>query len=324
MPRTEHKQHNYLPIPPEHILPGTRAGFELYLRQGQRFVLYAKSNDQFTSDHRTRLSGMGARNIYISAGMAKEHAAYVQRHLARILDDDTIPVDVRSETWSNSASKLAEDVYETNLPPSVLRKRVQRIQELIETSRRFFDTPEALRELSRFIGAGQATYRHGIGTMVYALCVMQTFNPDQAEMIDVCIGSMLHDIGKTSLPQELSEKNPMTMTEEELGAYSTHPVLGVRSGSAIPLMPQAIHCILFHHERMDGTGFPSRATGAEIPLPARVTAACNTYDGLTRSRPWRKALTPFEALKRMRDDEGAHDPEIFKRLVQVLSDSGLA
>ncbi|KAB1441629.1 HD-GYP domain-containing protein [Pseudodesulfovibrio senegalensis] len=315
---------NYLPIPPEHILPGTRAGFEIYLKQGQRFVLYAKDNDQLTEEHRSRLGAMGARKVYISAGKEKEHAEYVQKHLARILNDESIPVDVRSETWSNSASRLAEDVYEANLPATVLRKRVQRIRQLIEMSRRFFDTPEALKELARFIDCGQQAYNHGIGTMVYALCVMQTFDPDQATMTDMCIGSMLHDIGKATLPATLSEKDPETMTPEEFTAYMTHPVMGVRAGSAIPLMPEAIHCVLFHHERMDGKGYPSGATEGEIPLTARVTATCNTYDGLTRDQPWRERLTPFEALKRMRDDTGAHDPDVFKRLVQVLSDSGLA
>lgn len=317
-------QQNYLPIPPEHILPGTRAGFEIYLRQGQRFVLYAKDNDQLTTEHRTRLSTMGARKVYITAGREKEHAEYVQKHLARILNDDSIPVDVRSETWSNSASRLAEDVYEASLPASVLRKRVQRIRQLIEMSRRFFDTPEALKELSRFIDCGRQTYHHGIGTMVYALCVMQTFDPDQATMTDMCIGSMLHDIGKVGLPAALAEKNPKAMTTEEFTAYMTHPVMGVRAGSAIPLMPEAIHCVLFHHERMDGKGHPSGAASGEIPLPARVTATCNTYDGLTRDRPWHKKITPFEALKCMRDDTGAHDPEVFKRLVRILSDSGLS
>lgn len=313
----------FLPIPPEHLLPNTRAGFEIYLKQGQRFVLYAKTNDQLTPQHRNRLSDMGAREVFINVSKESEYSEYIQDNMTQLLNDEDIPVDVRAETWSWSAGKLAEDVYENSLPPSVLRKRVDRIKKMIEASSRFFKSPEALKELAKYIGAGGDIYQHGIGTMVYAMCLMQTYEVDEATLTAVCVGAMLHDMGKLSLPDELLEKDPHLMSEQEFSAYSAHPNIGVRVSAVIPLVPEAIHCVLFHHERMDGQGFPSGATGEEIPLYARVVAVCNAYDGLTRARPWRKACTPFEALKHVRDDEGAFDPDVFKRLVRILSDSGL-
>ncbi|WP_187170516.1 HD-GYP domain-containing protein [Salidesulfovibrio onnuriiensis] len=316
-------EEGFLPIPPEHLLPNTRAGFEIYLKQGQRFVLYAKSNDQLTGEHRRRLAEMDAREVYINVSKESVYSDYIQDNMSQLLNDDEIPVDVRAETWSWSAGKLAEDVYETALPPSVLRKRVDRIKKLIEASSRFFNSPESLKELSKYISAGGDIYQHGIGTMVYALCLMQTYDADDAVLTAVCVGAMLHDIGKLQLPEELLSKDPATMTEQEFSAYSAHPNIGVRVSAVIPLMPEAIHCVLFHHERVDGNGYPSGATGEEIPLYARVVAVCNAYDGLTRSRPWRRAYTPFEALKHVRNDTGAFDQDVFMRLVKVLSDSGL-
>lgn len=320
IPSAEEK---FLPIPPEHLLPNTRVGFEIYLKQGQRFVLYARSNDQLTPEHRKKLGKLGTREVYINAGREFEYGEYIQENISQLLDDEEIPVDSRAETWSWSAGKLAEDVYATSLPPGILKKRIGRIKKLIETSKRFFQSPESLKELAKYVGAGSGIYRHGIGTMVYALSLMQTYEPDDATMTAVCVGAMLHDIGKPQLPETLLEKNPEDMSEQEFSAYSSHPIMGVRISAVIPLMPEAIHCILFHHERMDGKGYPSGASGEEIPLYARVATVCNTYDSLTRVKPWRQPLTPFEALKHIRNDMGAFDPDVFMRLVKILSDSGL-
>jgi len=313
----------YLPIPPEHLLPNTRASFEIYLKQGGKFVLYAKTNDQLTTQHRSKLGEMGAREVYINVSKESEYSDYIQDNMAQLLNDDDISADVRAETWSWSAANLAEAVYESSLPPSVLRKRVDRIKKLIEASSRFFTSPESLKELAKYISAGGNIYQHGIGTMVYSLCLMQTYDPDEPTMTAVCVGAMLHDMGKLHLPEQLLEKDPRDMNEQEFRAYAAHPNIGVRASAVIPLMPEAIHCVLFHHERMDGKGYPSGATGEEIPLYARVVGLCNAYDGLTRSKPWRRGYTPFEALKHVRDDTGGFDEDVFMRLVKVLSDSGL-
>ena len=76
--------------------------------------------------------------------------------------------------------------------------------------------------------------------------------------------------------------------------------------------------VLYHHERMDGSGYPHGLAAAEIPIEARIVAVADTYDVLTSDRPYRHAFTQVEALRRILDEAGPHlDPRVVDALLQV-------
>ena len=76
--------------------------------------------------------------------------------------------------------------------------------------------------------------------------------------------------------------------------------------------------VLYHHERMDGSGYPHGLAAAEIPIEARIVAVADTYDVLTSDRPYRQAFTQVEALRRILDEAGPHlDPRVVDALLQV-------
>ena len=88
----------------------------------------------------------------------------------------------------------------------------------------------------------------------------------------------------------------------------------------LSLSREAHNTILFHHEKMDGSGYPAGMNGLDLPPPIRVVTVADIYDALTTDRPYAKQLTPFEALSKMREEMGDQiDMAAFKRLVQVLS-----
>jgi len=94
--------------------------------------------------------------------------------------------------------------------------------------------------------------------------------------------------------------------------------------SAIPLDQQTIHCILFHHEHCDGSGYPAGLSGSNIPFPVRVVSVANYYDILTSRGIDGARLTPFEALARMKEEmKEKIDMDVFKQLVLVVSGAGL-
>lgn len=84
------------------------------------------------------------------------------------------------------------------------------------------------------------------------------------------------------------------------------------------------NCILFHHERLNGTGYPSGIGGDDIPVPVRVISLADAYDALTTIRPYSGAMTPFEALTVIRHDmEGQFDMDVYTRFIEVLSGADL-
>jgi putative two-component system response regulator len=140
-------------------------------------------------------------------------------------------------------------------------------------------------------------------------------------------GGLIHDIGKIGVPDAILLK-PGPLDPVELAAMRQHPIIGetivapLRSGA--PLLPIIRH----HHERYDGTGYPDRLAGPNIPRLARIVAVCDAFDALVNDRPYRSRKAPEEALAILRSGAGRQwDPEVvdlFNAQVQTLGSQGAA
>lgn len=104
----------------------------------------------------------------------------------------------------------------------------------------------------------------------------------------------LHDLGEEDLVSTLSKPAPLTPAERD--ALREHPLIGERTAQEIGASREAAFWVRWHHERVDGTGYPDGLMGEAIPLPARVLAIADAYEAITHRRPYREALEPDEAL----------------------------
>lgn len=131
------------------------------------------------------------------------------------------------------------------------------------------------------------------------------------------IGS-IHDIGKIAIPETILEK-PGPLTQYERKVVELHPVIGHEFIKDIehPDVNLARAIILTHHENFDGTGYPNKLSGDEIPLEGRICAICDVYDALREDRPYR-ARTTHEVVLNMMHDTSARglyhkfDPHLMK------------
>lgn len=308
------------PVSPSMLLPERCGEFELYLAQNGSMVLYAARGELFSEEHRARLADRGVDRLYVKAGEKKHFDHYVREHLDDILADESIPVQERADVWLDATSDLARKAFDRAFPKSLNNVRFSRIRKVLRQSMPFFSRPEVLRHLAVFTGQGREHYHHGIGVMVLAAGIMNTLVRDDVEhLVSVCSGAILHDVGKLTLPECLFDKHMDDLTPEEREQVYSHPVLGVSRCASVQLPQEALHCILFHHEREDGSGFPSQALGSVLPLHAKVVGLCDEYENLTREKPWRKAFSPFEALSHIKAEKDRFDQKLIKRLILVLS-----
>ncbi len=308
------------PISPSMLLPEQCGEFELYLSQNGTMVLYATRGELFSEAHRERLADRGVEHLYVKQAEKKFFDNYVREHLADILADESIPGEERSGVWLDATTALAREAFDNTLPKSLNNVRFSRIQKVLRQSMTFFSRPAVLKHLSQFVSQGREHYHHGIGVMVLAAGIMNTMaHDDVGHMVSVCSGAILHDVGKLQLPGSLFDVHEDELSPEEREQMHSHPVLGVSQCASVQLPQEALHCILFHHERENGSGFPSQAMGSVLPLHAKVVGLCDEYDNLTRTKPWRKAFTPFEALSHIKSQTDRFDPELIKKLIFVLS-----
>jgi HD-GYP domain-containing protein (c-di-GMP phosphodiesterase class II) len=132
-------------------------------------------------------------------------------------------------------------------------------------------------------------------------------------------GGLLHDIGKLGIPVAILEKAG-SLTESEWRVMKTHPELGLAILGGTGRYTREMLAVLYHHERMDGSGYPHGLAAGEIPIEARIVAVADTYDVLTSDRPYRRAFTQVQALHRILQEAGPHlDPRVVDALLRVPS-----
>jgi putative two-component system response regulator len=114
-------------------------------------------------------------------------------------------------------------------------------------------------------------------------------------------GGIVHDVGKVAVPDHILLK-PGRLTEEEWAVMKTHPGVGEKICRPLKSFRLVIPIIRYHHEKLDGTGYPDGLKGDQIPITARVLQTVDIYDAMTTHRPYRKAMPPEEALAQMREE----------------------
>jgi HD-GYP domain-containing protein (c-di-GMP phosphodiesterase class II) len=127
---------------------------------------------------------------------------------------------------------------------------------------------------------------------------------------DMRLGASLHDVGKIALRHDLLHKTG-ELDEIERAQVQAHPVEGAWLIAGVRSLAAAVPYVLFHHERWDGTGYPTRRAGQEIPVEGRLLAVADAFDAMTSSRPYRGALTLDAALEEVERCAGSQfDPDI--------------
>lgn len=151
----------------------------------------------------------------------------------------------------------------------------------------------------------EETGAHIRRTGLYSELMAATAGWDPEHIDQIRLAAPMHDVGKIGIPDAILRK-PGKLTPEETAMMQTHTVLGAKmlAGSASPVLNMARDIALCHHERWDGTGYPSGLAGCEIPEPARIVAIVDVYDALTHDRVYRAALPEPEVIKMIADARG--------------------
>jgi putative nucleotidyltransferase with HDIG domain len=180
-----------------------------------------------------------------------------------------------------------------------------------------------LDALSRAMSArDSAIHDHSQRVQRYAVALAIAGGIADDFMIDAIeMAALLHDIGKLAIPDRLLDK-PGPLTDDEFEEVKQHVVIGADILSAVAFPGPLASIVRHHHEKWDGTGYPDRLGGGEIPIGARVLALADTYDALTSDRPYRRRLPHDRAVAIIQDGCGTvFDPElaeVFLRLTQRL------
>ncbi len=128
-------------------------------------------------------------------------------------------------------------------------------------------------------------------------------------------GALLHDIGKIGIKDDVLFK-PSSLSVEEFSIMKTHVILGANIVSQVPNLKRCLEPILFHHERIDGKGYPHGLSRDEIPFIAKITTVADAYDAMTTNRVYMPARSPEEGLEEVIRFSGSQfEPEVVEAFV---------
>ena len=140
---------------------------------------------------------------------------------------------------------------------------------------------------------------HSINVAIIAGSLGKGLGFDRKMQQELVLAGLLHDIGKTRIPSEILMKTHC-LTSDELEFIELHPTFGYEMiRSSVELSDRITICVLTHHERLDGTGYPHRLSGAKIDAFTRVIMLADIYESLIGERTYRNALTPGDALNEL-------------------------
>jgi diguanylate cyclase (GGDEF)-like protein len=159
---------------------------------------------------------------------------------------------------------------------------------------------------------------HLRGTAELAIALGRELGMSGEELDDVAHAAELHDVGKIAIPDAILEKAG-TLDENEWAFMRRHTIIGERILAAAPSLRAVAKLVRSSHERWDGSGYPDRLKGQEIPLGARVVAVCDAFDAMTTNRPYRRRIGEPDALAELVACAGTQfDPEVVEAFARVL------
>ncbi len=152
--------------------------------------------------------------------------------------------------------------------------------------------------------------RHSLNVGIINAYIGSWLNLSESDIDALVIAGIIHDVGKTKIPTEILNA-PRKLTDEEMSVIKNHPTFSYEIAFESPdIREDILNAALYHHEKIDGTGYPKGLFGEEIPLFAKITAVSDVYDALISKRSYKSAVNPFEILNMIDATKLHFDPDI--------------
>jgi HD-GYP domain-containing protein (c-di-GMP phosphodiesterase class II) len=145
-------------------------------------------------------------------------------------------------------------------------------------------------------------HAHRVGLYAQRLAGRLGLGADQIQLIS--LGGMLHDVGKLALSDQIFSNRNADLSNEMFSEVQSHPLIGGAILGRLDCDGAIRDAALYHHERIDGSGYPFGLKGEEIPLSARIVSIVDCFDAITTERPYQKSKSCSEAIQALKDMAG--------------------
>ena len=227
----------------------------------------------------------------------------------------------------------AMDFIRKPFVPEILRLRVNNLIELVTLQNQlYFEVEQKTREnkdlfmqivssLAAAVDTKDAyTKGHSSRVAEYSRMIAKRCGYPDAKQDEIFVLALLHDVGKIGIPDGILNK-PSSLTEEEYTAIKAHSAIGASILKNIENDPKFEQCAMYHHERYDGTGYPTGLKETGIPVEARIIAVADAYDAMSSDRSYRAHLSQDQIRAELENGKGTQfDPEFAEIMLSILEE----
>ncbi len=317
---------NFHPIPIRLLQDGLIPPIDLFIQRDEEdFPILFLS--QSLSCDKKMVHGLTERKIHQLWVRDRDYQTVTQhlnQNLPAIIRNTSIPLPSRCSITYDLSLVVMQQVFEAADPIQVVKASQEILQNIIEL---IFSDEHAAYQFLTIASKDYALYSHSINVCLYgmALALRALHISKEEALTRFGPGFLLHDIGKLAVPQEILQKvEPLTVEEMEL--IMQHPQKALEMVErTMQISEEMGSMILYHHERLDGSGYLSGLRQDEISIPARICAVVDTFDAINTNRPYQARRPTFEAFRIMKEQEIPHrlDEAIFREFVLIFKQNGM-
>lgn len=310
----------YFQIDRQMLLPDTTVDFTLFKQSGMYFGVLLRATPEspvrLTRELLRAFSCDPCAEIVIERSSTPRYQAYLD---ALIDSASSLPEDMkltrRSIAIKENSKILIKDFLDSTGSPEKLEIVNDAVVGIVSS---LCDNAETIYDMLTLSKFDYYTYTHSVNVAVLSAGLGIAIGLGRQEVVDLGVGAMLHDVGKTTVPPVILNKQG-SLDPHEYKIVQGH----VRQGGAIlrehnAISENAFDALLQHHEKLSGKGYPFKLRGQEISLFGRISGIADCYDALTTNRPYRGALTPYHALQVISQDVGDYDADLLVDFVKML------
>ena len=272
--------------------------------------------------HIDSMKKMGVTGVYIRTGVIEEKhegnepviTAQVQQQIDKVKIEDRARVHL-SESVKKRVAEGVQYLYQDTESTGF----VDMTRSITDDLMKAIEDNEAIAvDISALKVSDEYTFKHSVDVATMSMIVSRQYGLPDEQIYEIGISGLLHDIGKSKIPNEILNKAGK-LTDEEFALIKQHSLLGYQILKDKPELSNAIKLgVLQHHEKINGSGYPMGATEDKIHIFAKIIAVADIYDALVTERPYKKAFTPRDAVEMIMAMTGELDLKVMQSFLESV------
>lgn len=320
------REEDLIAIPVESIKANTPINFDLYASvknnsSGEMrtadIVLFASAPSSWNNCEPALLKRCGIASFFIRPSDENRYRNYLAANSTQRTVDHNGTPQFRISQIQDIGSHLMEVCFHTGMDNLALARLQNVADDIVHCLE---DDPRAVVHIQSLVDHDMYTYFHSTGVGILSVAMAKALGETRVEILrGFALGGLLHDIGKRQTPLHVLNKNG-PLLESEWEVMKRHPEDGFNAVKNLGVPKMVSDIILYHHEKLDGSGYPHRLSAKDIPMAAQLVCIADIFNALTTTRSYHRKRSRFEALMYMKHElEGKLWRDGFKALITALT-----